>query len=214
MKPIFKKLSTIAAIGMSLYAVHCLSFLFPIVWKWRYRLLPVPSVYDDAYFGVWFAVLTGVTIVTIIALSKQGREPAAPSKSYVIATYITTIFTIVVMVAAFARTHSTSYAIPNLCVRNDEQFLLAVLAAVWLWLMSRQNGIGRVSKPLRIAGIVGIVVLCIPLIRMLASVIYYCITGYLIYYSSWAIASWTHIIVPAFLLCWYCGELVASKESH
>lgn len=52
MKPSIMKFTTTAAIGMSLYAVHCFACLFPITWEWTRRWLPIVSVKYDALFYV------------------------------------------------------------------------------------------------------------------------------------------------------------------
>ena len=43
---------------------------------------------------------------------------------------------------------------------------------------------------------------------MMISAVYYGFAGYVILYRSWALASWTQITIPAFLLAWYSIELL------
>lgn len=211
MKPIIKTLTTIAAIGMSLYAVHCLTRLFPIARECTRRLFPTASVYDDAYWGMWFGLLTAISILTIVVLNKQGKESVAPSKKFAFTTYISTILMAGTLIIACMRTHYETYMIPTLYVRGSERMILALSISIWLWMMTYQSGTGKLSKPLRIAGIIGVVCLSIPLIRMMASAIYYFATGYLLYYDSWAIASWTQITIPTILMCWYSMEIGISQ---
>ena len=45
-----KTLSTLAAVGMTLYAAHWFAHRIPAVRKFAHSLLPTATVYDDAYY--------------------------------------------------------------------------------------------------------------------------------------------------------------------
>ena len=208
MKTSFKTLPTIAACGMSAYTVHYLLRLIPAIREWTNRLLPSETVYDDAYFGAWFGVLMTVVIMTIIIILRDGKSgTATPDKQYLIMTCITALLAILGVVVGCCVTDITIYYTPDFYVPKVIRIPLLLSATTWLWLMARQPYIGRISKALRVASIIGIVCLCVPISRMMISAIYYCFTGYVIMYRSWAVASWTQITIPAFLLMWYSIEL-------
>ena len=92
MKSSFKTLTTIAATGMTLYALHSVLRLIPAVRVATFRLMPPVTIYDDAYFGAWFGLLTAVTILTIVATLKQAKqEPKQPTVGYRRLTYVMAI---------------------------------------------------------------------------------------------------------------------------
>lgn len=208
MKPSFKTLATFAAYGMSAYAAHRLLRLIPAVRKITSRLLPSETVYDDAYFGAWFMLLMAVVIGTIIIMLKRAKqEPALPDKSYRVMTYLTAFFAVLGVGVGCCLTDISIYYTKDFIVPMVIQIPLVLSATAWLWLMTRQPGIGRISKALRVFCIIGIVYLSVPISRMIISAVYYCFTGYVILYRSWAVSSWMQILIPAFLLMWYSIEL-------
>ncbi len=199
-----KTLTTLAAIGMTLYTVHCMLRLIPAVRHAVHSLLPTATVYDDAYYGAWFGLLMAVVIMTILIMLNRGKqEPAMPDKPYRVMTYVTTFIAVYGLIIGHSVCiHSTYYLyIPEVIL-----IPLLLSATAWLWLMTRQPGIGRISKALRVASIIGIIGLCIPVLLMLIFAVYYCFTGNLILLHSWAISSWTEITIPTFLLTWYSIE--------
>ena len=169
----FKKLVTLSAVGMAVYTVHCLLQLIPAVRELTNRLLPSVTVWDDAYFGTWFGVLMTVVIMTIVVMLKRGKhEPAMPDKPFRRMTYITAIIAVFAVVIGCYATDISIYYTPYFYVPRVIRIPLMVMAAVWLWMMSRQDGIGRISKALRIAAIIGIVGLSVPISRMIISAVY------------------------------------------
>ncbi len=214
MKPSFKALTTIAAAGMTLYALHSVLRLIPAVRETTFRLLPPVSVYDDAYFGVWFGVLTAVIILTIVATLKQAKqEPKQPTVGYRRLTYVMAILLVAGIIGGWCQMKFAPYHMPNLYIPSVLRIPLLILSVVWLWMMTRQAGIGNVSKPLRVACIIGIILLCVPVLKMLISAIYYGSTGDVIMYRSWALSSWTKTIIPAILLLWNSIELYVTNSS-
>lgn len=208
MKTSFKTLATIAAYSMSAYTIHCILRLIPAVRALTNRWLPAETVYDDAYFGAWFGVLMAVVIMTIIIMLKRGKqEPAMPDRPFRSMTYLTAFIAVLGVVVGCCVTDITIYYTPDFYVPKVIRIPLLLSATAWLWLMTRQPGIGRISKALRVASIIGIVCLCVPISRMMISAVYYAFTGYVIMYRSWAVASWAQITIPAFLLMWYSIEL-------
>lgn len=215
MKPSFKTLATIAAYGMSAYTIHFVLRLIPVVREWTCQLLPSETAYDDAYFGVWFGVLMAIVIGTIILMLKRGKqEPAMPDKQYRCMTYLTAILAVLGVVVGCCVTDITIYYTPVLYVPKVIRIPLLLSATAWLWLMPRQPGIGSISKALRVASIIGIVCLCVPILRMMISAVYYAFNGYVIIFRSWAVASWTQITIPAFLLMWYSIELSIYRRKN
>ena len=187
----FKKLVTLSAVGMTAYTVHCLLQLIPAVRELTNRLLPSVTVWDDAYFGTWFGVLMAVVIMTIVVMLKRGKhEPAIPCKPFIRMTYITAGIALFAVVIGSFLTDMYGFFTPHFYVPDVIRIPLMVMATVWLWMMSRQDGIGRISKALRIAAIIGIVGLSVPISRMISSAVYYCFTGYVIIYRSWAELWW------------------------
>lgn len=204
----------VASIGMTLYAVHSVAWCIPALRKALHAMLPAASIYDDMYFGAWFALLMAVVICIIVLLIRQCKAPvsAMPGKQYRRLTYATTVTAIGALVSACLTTPQLPYHVPHLIVPDWWRCALSVIAAVWLWMMARQPGIGQPSKALRIGAIVCLALIAIPVLRMMASAIYWLATGYLLYYDSWAIASLVQIIVPTALLCWYSIELAITKQ--
>lgn len=214
MKPSYKTLTTIAATGMTLYALHSALRLIPAVRVATFRLLPPATVYDDAYFGAWFGLLTAVTILTIVATLKQAKqEPKQPTVGYRRLTYVMAILLVAGIIWGWHQLKFAPYHMPNLYIPSVLRIPLLILSVVWLWMMTRQAGIGKVSKPLRVACIIGIILLCIPVLKMLISAIYYGSTGDVIMYRSWALSFWTKTIIPAILLIWYSIELYRTRSS-
>lgn len=205
----YKNLATTAAVGMTAYTAHCLLLLIPAVREMTLRLFPVATVYDDAYFGIWFGVLMMAVILTIIIMLKRGKqEPVMPDKPFIRMTYITAVIAVLCVIVGCHVTNTSVDYTPTFLVPRIVRipFLLSVTA--WLWLMTRQNGIGRVSKALRVAAIIAIVGLSVPISRMMISAVYYCFNEDVIMYRSWAVASWAQMTIPAFLLAWYSIELI------
>lgn len=214
MKASFKTLTTIAATGMTLYALHCVLRLVPAVREATYQLMPSVTVYDDAYFGAWFGLLTAVVILTIVAALKQAKhEPQPPTVGYKRLTYAMAILLVAGIIGGWHQLKFAPYHMPNLYIPSVLRIPLLILSVIWLWMMTRQAGIGKVSKPLRVACIIGIIFLCIPLVMMLISAIYYGSTGDVIMYRSWALSSWTKTIIPAILLLWNSIELYITNSS-
>lgn len=210
MKISFKTLATIAAYSISAYTIHCVLRLIPAVRELTNRWLPAETIYDDAYFGAWFGVLMAVVIGTIIIMLKRGKqEPSMPDGQYRCMTYLTAILAVLGVVVGCCVTDISIYYTPVLYVPNVIRIPLLLSATAWFWLLARQTGIGRISKALRVASIIGIVCLCVPILRMMISAVYYAFNGYVIIFRSWAVASWTQITIPAFLLMWYSIELIA-----
>ena len=187
----FKKLVTLSAVGMTVYTVHCLLQLIPAVRELTNRLLPSVTVWDDAYFGAWFGVLMAVVIITIVVMLKRGKhEPAIPNKPFIRMTYITAGIALLAVVIGSFLTDMYSFFTPLFYVPDVIRIPFMLIVTAWLWMMSRQEGIGRISKALRIAAIIGIVGLSVPISRMIISAIYYVFNGEVIIYRSWAVASW------------------------
>ena len=204
----FKKLVALSAVGMTAYTVHCLLQLIPAVRELTNRLLPSVTVWDDAYFGTWFGLLMTVVIMTIVVMLKRGKQdPAMPNKPFRRMTYITAIIAVFAVVIGCYATDISIYYTPDFYVPIVIRIPLMLCATVWLWMMSCQDGIGRISKALRIVAIIGIVGLSVPISRMIISAIYYVFNGEVIIYRSWAVSSWAKITIPAFLLVWYSIEL-------
>ena len=106
----FKTLASIAASGMTLYAVHRTLRLIPAVRETICQLLPAATVYDDAYFGAWFGLLMAVMILTMIILLKQSRqEPIMPDKPYRYMTYITAALAVLGVVVGCCETNISIY---------------------------------------------------------------------------------------------------------
>ena len=204
----FKKLVSLSAVGMTAYTVHCLLQLIPAVRELTNRLLPSVTVWDDAYFGTWFGVLMTVVIMTIVVMLKRGKQdPTMPNKPFRRMTYITAIIAVFAVVIGCYATDISIYYTPDFYVPIVIRIPLMLCATVWLWMMSCQDGIGHISKALRVAAIIGIIGFSVPISRMIISAIYYVFNGEVIIYRSWAVSSWAKITIPAFLLVWYSIEL-------
>ncbi len=204
-----KTLSPLAAVGMTLYAAHWFAHRIPAVRMFAHSLLPTATVYDDAYYGAWLLILIATILLTIVIFIRDSKTTDAhPSISFRIVTYITCGIAVLSAVTACMNARDLLYVSEPLYPPFMLQLILIPLAIVWFWLLSRQQGIGRLSKAFRIAAIVGIVLLCLPLLRMTASAIYYCFTGYLLYFNTWASATNTLLFISTLLLTWYSIELL------
>ena len=204
----FKTLSTVGAAAMTAYTVHCILRLIPAVQEMTLRLFPIATVYDDAYFGAWFGVLMTAVILTIIIMIRRGKQdPLMPDKPFIRMTYITAIIAVLCVIVGCHVTNTSVCYTPTFLVPGIVRIPLLLSATAWLWLMTRQDGIGRISKALRVAAIIGIVGLSVPISRMMISAVYYCFNEDVIMYRSWAVASWAQMTIPAFLLAWYSIEL-------
>ena len=213
MKPSFKTTTLIAAIGMTFYAIHIILHSIPTIGYQFYYLFRGHPFWHDIYYAFWMYLLIGVLITAIVSIvGTNPREANNPKKSFRVITYVLSIVLLFATLVAVLPIPVYVSGVPYLFIPTEWRIIVVLLAAVWLWMLSRQNAIGLISKPLRVALVVGASILCMPILLQLISGISYLLTEYILFLRSWAIYSWTIILLPLILLCWYGIELFKASR--
>lgn len=211
MKNSLKTTTLIAAIGITLYAIHiALRYIDPIHIAFN-AAFGAYSIGRELYFAAWYAFLFACMISIMVAALKANTNTEAPQKSFRIVTYILSGSLLIASVEAMILPIRIT-GVYYLVLSDFWRIVLPILGSVWAWMLCRQSSAGTISKSLRIAMIIGACVLCIPILLQLISGISYLCTDHILFLRSWAIYSFVKVLVPTILLCWYSIDCLRTKN--
>ena len=211
MKPSFKTTTIIATIGMTIYTYYSIVRSIPaMVWL---HISNLRGPLHDIFYATWMYLFLGRVIITIIAILRhRTSEPTMPRLRFRMTTYTLTVLLSFCIIGALLPYPIYIEGMPYLYIRFPMNIILLTLATIWLWMLCRQSSLGPISKPLRVAMMISIGLLALPILLQIISATSYWLTGELLFLRSWAIYSWIRIFVPTILLCWYSIEL--HKNNH
>lgn len=200
MKSSFKTLTTISAIGLSIYTC------FLVVLRVIHILDDCPyqfNLVQDICQRIGMDIVLVALLIAGIALL-QYRPLSHTSKSF-------RVYTIVLALLLFVT--AIIYAIPFMSIYiNGMHFfypnfvwriVLLIMSIIWLVLLSRQEATERTSLPFRIVICCGIIALCIPILLEIISGVSLLCSGKILFLHSSCIRSWVRYFVPTVILCWY-----------
>lgn len=211
MKNSFKATTLIAAIGITLYAIHVVLRHMDSIHVAFNAAFGSYSIGRELYFAAWYAFLFACMISIIVAALKTSINTESPQKSFHIVTYILAGSLLIASIEAMiipVRITGVYY----LVLSDFWRVVLPILSSVWAWMLYRQSSAGTISKSLRIAMIVGACTLCLPILLQLISGTSYFCTNHILFLRSWAIYSFVKVLVPAILLCWYSIDCLRTKN--
>ena len=209
MKPSFKILTTISAIGFSLY------FLWRLIIHFRLfgvetllQTLTANPLWRELYYNLFVWLISGCIILLLVAFLVKGDDVASVSKPFKKYTFaLAALCTFTLIVAVWRSTGMIAVDFRTLWPPFWLDMLLLVAVIAWLVILPRQASLGRLSRPLKIAMVCGIVLLSIPLVLQLVSGYAFFHEGYIYGLRSTLLYSWLRFFVPTPLICWYCIEL-------
>ena len=214
MKPTTSKVLTIlSAVCMTIYTLRIL------IMKTIGMPTPIFEAINNAAIGreiFWSMPMWVLSIAIILAFvaflfSNKQTANTQPSKTFHILTYCLTALLLLTTISAFfsmPQINGVFYLWGTLTLRIP----LLLLSIVWLCMLCRESNVGALSKGLRIAIIVGTILMAVPLLLQVISGIAYLTTGHLLFLHSTAIYTWLRYLIPAILLCWYSVELYKSSR--
>lgn len=217
MKPTFKTLTSISAVCMTLYVIRRVINGIAPSWllEWEDSFIHT-SIWGDIYrhIGVWLLLASLILALVAVLIAPPRTEPV--SKTFKWCTYTSAIFSVITLICAIwtACRYSTYFPVSRhffLWAPREMETMLALVAAIWLWMLSRMTGIGGISKSLRWGIIVGIGLLCVPLLLQLVSGVAYIVTGHILWLHSGFWFVLFRLTVPTLLICWYGITLCRSQ---
>lgn len=211
MKLSFKTTTHIAAIGITLYAIHVVLRLRDPIHDAFNTAFGAYSISRELYFVTWYAFLIVCMLSIIVAALKTNTNLDAPQKSYRVVTYILAGSLLIASAEAMVLPVRIT-GVYYLVLSEFWRVVLPILSSVWAWMLYRENSAGTISKSLRIAMIIGACALCIPILLQLISGISYLCTDHILFLRSWAIYSFVKVLVPTILLCWYSIDCHRTKN--
>ncbi len=211
MKLSFKTTTLIAAIGITLYAIHVVLRLRDPIHDAFNTAFGAYSISRELYFVTWYAFLIVCMLSIIVAALKTNTNLDAPQKSYRVVTYILAGSLLIASAEAMVLPVRIT-GVYYLVLSEFWRVVLPILSSVWVWMLYRENSAGTISKSLRIAMIIGACALCIPILLQLISGISYLCTDHILFLRSWAIYSFVKVLVPTILLCWYSIDCHRTKN--
>lgn len=196
----FKPLTTISAIGLSIYTCFLVVLrVIHILDDCPYQFNLVQDICQRIGMDIVLIALliAGIALLQYCPLSRT-------SKSF-------RIYTIVLALLLFATAIICAIPFTSIYINGVHFFypnfvwriVLLILSIIWMVMLSRQEATERTSLSFRIVICCGMIALCIPMLLEIISGVSLLCSGKILFLHSSCIRSWVRYFVPTVILCWY-----------